>query len=247
VVLYGLVNAARLRVTRVTVALPNLPPVWKGRTAALVSDLHLGNIHGAGFARRVVARLAALDPDAVFIAGDLFDGAAIDQAAAAAPWGKWVASLGIYFAAGNHDFAHRADALTAVRSAGIRVLDNAAIDLQGVQVVGVNDAEASDPGRFREILSLARLRPGVPSILLSHRPANLAIAEEAGISLQLSGHTHAGQFWPWNFLTRRIYGPFAYGLHRFRRLLVLTSSGVGTWGPPLRIGTRSEIVLIRFE
>jgi len=248
VMIYGLLNAAQLRVTRVTVALPNLPPVWVGRTAALVTDLHLGNIRGVGFARDVVARLAALGPDAVFIAGDLFDGAAIDHEAAAAPWSKLVAPLGIYFVTGNHDeFACRTAVLAAVRRAGIHVLDNAKIDLQGLQVVGVHDAEASDPGLFREILSRIRVSREKPSILLSHQPANLPIPEEAGISLQLSGHTHAGQFWPWSTLVRRFYGPFAYGLHRFRRLLVLTSSGAGTWGPPLRIGTRSEIVLIKFE
>jgi predicted MPP superfamily phosphohydrolase len=73
------------------------------------------------------------------------------------------------------------------------------------------------------------------------------VVEEEGISLQLSGHTHRGQMWPWTLLVSRIYGPFAYGLHRLNRLLVYTSSGVGTWGPPLRVGTKSEIVLIRLE
>lgn len=248
VIVYGLANAAWLRVTRVTISLPNLPTVWEGRTAALVTDLHLGNIHGTAFARRVVSRLAALHPDAVFIAGDLFDGAAIDHATAAAPWAKLVAPLGIYFVTGNHDeFFYRTGVLAAVRSAGIRVLDNAKIDLEGIQIVGVHDADASDPQRFREILSRIRVDRGKPSILLSHQPANLKIAEEAGISLQLSGHTHAGQFWPWSALVRRIYGPFTYGLSRYRDLLVLTSSGAGSWGPPLRIGTRSEIVLVTFE
>jgi predicted MPP superfamily phosphohydrolase len=127
------------------------------------------------------------------------------------------------------------------------VLANARIELEGLQVAGIHDAEASDPRKFRESLARVRVSPEKPSILVSHRPSHLAIAEEAGISLQLSGHTHYGQFWPWNLLTRRIYGPFAYGLHRFRRLLVLTSSGAGSWGPPLRVGTRSEMVLITFE
>lgn len=248
VILYGLMNAAWLRVTQVTVSLPNLPPAWEGRTAALVTDMHLGNIHGIGFARRIVSRLAKLNPDAVFIAGDLFDGAVIDHALAASPWSKLVTPLGIYFVTGNHDeFFYRTAVLSAVRSAGIRVLDNVMIDLKGIQVVGVHDADASDPLRFREILARARVDREKPSILLSHQPANLAIAEEAGISLQLSGHTHAGQFWPWSALVRRMYGPFAYGLSRFRGLLMLTSSGTGTWGPPLRIGTRAEIVRITFR
>jgi predicted MPP superfamily phosphohydrolase len=245
---YGLVNAAWLRVTRVTISLPNLPAAWEGRIAALVTDMHLGNVYGIGFARRIVSRLAKLNPDAVFIAGDLFDGAAIDHANAAAAWGKLVTPLGVYFVTGNHDeFFFRTAVLAAVRSAGIHVLDNEMIDLEGIQIVGVHDADASDPLRFREILSRVQIDRGRPSILLSHQPANLMIAEEAGLSLQLSGHTHAGQYWPWSALVRRIYGPFAYGLSRFRELRVLTSSGAGSWGPPLRIGTRSEIVLITFE
>jgi predicted MPP superfamily phosphohydrolase len=247
VTIYGLVNAAWLRVTPVTIALPNLPPDWEGRTAALVTDLHLGNIHGVGYARHVVARLAALNPDAVFIAGDLFDGASIDHAAAVAPLSKLAAPLGVYFVTGNHDeYAYRGAILAAVRSAGIRVLDNAKVDLEGLQIVGVHDADASDPRRFGEIISRVRVNRETPSILINHQPANLVAAEEAGFSLQLSGHTHAGQFWPWSALVRRIFGPFAYGLHHFKSLLVLTSSGVGTWGPPLRVGTRSEIVLITF-
>lgn len=247
VIIYALANAATLRVTRVTIALPNLPPAWRGRTAALVTDLHFGHVLGAGFARRVVARLATLAPDAVFIAGDLFDGAAIDRAAAVAPWRQLAPPRGIYFVTGNHDeFAHRFPVLAAVRGAGIHVLDNAKVELDGLQLIGVHDAEASDPRLLREILARAQVDRARPSLLLNHQPANLAIPETAGISLQLSGHTHSGQFWPWNLIVKRIYGPFGYGLHRFQNLQVLTSSGAGTWGPPLRLATRSEVVLLTF-
>jgi hypothetical protein len=85
------------------------------------------------------------------------------------------------------------------------------------------------------------------SILLAHRPENLSVPEQAGISLQLSGHTHSGQFWPWTLVARRVHRAFAYGLNRFGRMMVYTSSGVGTWGPPFRLGTRSELVLIELK
>jgi predicted MPP superfamily phosphohydrolase len=88
---------------------------------------------------------------------------------------------------------------------------------------------------------------GAPSILLAHQPAHLRIVAEEVVSLQLSGHTHRGQFWPFTLLISRIWGPFAYGLNRLEDLQVYTSSGVGTWGPPLRLGTRSEIVLFHLE
>ena len=100
---------------------------------------------------------------------------------------------------------------------------------------------------MRSILRKVQIDRLHPSILLAHRPVNLTVAEEEGISLQLSGHTHGGQIWPWNLLASRIYGRFAHGLSSLGKLQVYTSYGVGTWGPPLRVGTRSEIVMVQFE
>jgi predicted MPP superfamily phosphohydrolase len=248
ITLWGLINARWLRITHVTVPLPNLPEAWRGRSAALVTDLHLGPLSGPAFLRRVLARLRGLQPDIVFISGDLFDGPTIGLRELAAPWREFSAPLGTYYVTGNHDeFAERALYLDAVRAAGLRVLDNEAVTLDGLDLVGLHDEEATDPTQLRAILR--RVHPGRqrPAILLAHRPVNLGIAEEEGISLQLSGHTHHGQLWPWNLLVRRIYGPYAYGLHRHGAMWVNTCSGTGTWGPPLRVGTRSEIVLMRFE
>jgi predicted MPP superfamily phosphohydrolase len=100
---------------------------------------------------------------------------------------------------------------------------------------------------FRTLLQGAVLDRNRASILLAHRPSNLAIPEEEGISLQLSGHTHGGQFWPWTLAAARVHGRFNHGLNRHGKLLVLTSNGLGTWGAPMRVGTISEIVLIRLE
>jgi len=248
ITVWGLINARWIRVTRITVPLPNLPAAWRGRTAALVTDLHLGPLSGPAFLQRVLEKLSALQPDIVFISGDLFDGPTIGLRQLVAPWGKYAAPLGVYYVTGNHDeFAERSLYLDAVRSAGIRVLDNESVTLDGLDLVGVHDEESGDPAQLRDILARVHTDHARPAILLAHRPVNLRVAEEAGISLQLSGHTHHGQMWPWNLLVRRIYGPFAYGLHRHGRLWVNTCSGTGTWGPPLRVGTRSEIVLMRFE
>jgi len=244
--LYGVVNANRLRVTRVTVDLPNLPAAWEGRQVALVTDLHLGNIRGAGFARRVVAKLQALQPDAVFISGDLFDGTEANHDALVEPWRHLSTPAGIYYVTGNHEeFTDRAKLLAAVQRTGIRVLHNEKVDVDGLQIVGVHDGETRDPRQFRALLRQAAVVGNRASILLAHQPSNLAIPEEEGLSLQLSGHTHGGQIWPWTRLAARVHGRFNYGLSRFGRLLVYTSSGAGTWGAPLRVGTISEIVLIR--
>jgi predicted MPP superfamily phosphohydrolase len=245
---YGLVNAALPRVRRIAVQLPHLPEAWRGRTAALITDLHLGPLSGPEFLRRIIARLRSLRPDIVFISGDLFDGPTLGLDRLVAPWRDFITPRGIYYVTGNHDeFSERSIYLKAVTGTGIRVLNNEKIDLEGLQIVGVHDSEAEDPVALREILHRLHLDRRHPSILLAHRPVNLSVAEEEGISFQLSGHTHRGQIWPWNLLVSRIYGRFAYGLNRLGKLSVYTSSGVGTWGPPLRVGTNSEIVLIRFE
>lgn len=245
---WGLINATWLRVTSVTVALPNLPEPWRGRTVALVTDLHLGHISRPGYLRRIVSRLRSLKPEAVFVSGDMFDGSPVGVNDLVAGWQGFSPVRGVYYIAGNHDeFVDRSIFLDAVSRTGVRVLNNEKLSVGGLQIVGVHDSEAEDPRQLREILARARLDPALPSILLAHRPVNLAVAEEAGISLQLSGHTHHGQMWPWNLLVRRIYGRFAYGLHRLKTMWVYTSSGAGTWGPPLRVGTKSEIVLIRLE
>ncbi len=245
---YGLINARRIRVKKITVWLPHLPDGWRGRAAALVTDLHLGPLNGAKFLRRVIARLRALEPDAVFISGDMFDGPTQDLDSLVAPWREFTATHDVYFVTGNHDeLAERRLYVDPVKRAGIHVLENGKVSIAGLQLIGVHDSEAEDPVQLRSILSEARIDRQCASVLLAHRPINLAIAEEEGISLQLSGHTHHGQNWPWNLLVSRIYGGFGYGLNRLRQMQVYTSSGVGTWGPPMRVATQSEIVLIRFE
>ncbi len=244
----GLVNANWLRVTRITVNLSNLPAVWHGRTVALVTDLHLGNVRGARFASRVVAKLQRLRPDAVFISGDLFDGTKADLDALAEPWKQLSAPAGIYFVTGNHEeFTDRAKFITAVQRAGVRVLNNEKVDVQGLQIIGVHDGELDDPQEYRALLQQMDLDWSRASILLAHQPSNLEIAEEEGVSLQLSGHTHGGQIWPWTLVAARVHGRFIHGLNRLGELLVYTSNGAGTWGVPMRLGTKSEIVMIRLE
>src|ERR1700680_2783792 len=243
----AIVNAAWTRVVRVTVKLPNLPAAWRGRTAGLVSDLHLGHVRNTGFLRRIVRKLSRLRPDVLFIAGDLYDGTAVDLARLAKPWAEFSAPLGAYFITGNHEqFTTPKKYLDAVRQSGIRVLENEKIVLDGLQIVGVHYHDSTNVERFASILRQVALDRNVASILLVHNPNRLPVAAEAGVSLQLSGHTHRGQFFPFSAIVSRIYGKYAYGLNRFGDLQVYTSCGVGTWGPPMRLGSNPEIVLIQF-
>jgi uncharacterized protein len=246
--IYGVVNASWTHVKRITVKLPNLPESWRGRTAAVVSDWHLGHVRNRGFVRHILAMLTRLRPDALFITGDLFDGTAANLDRLAEPWAKFSLPLGSYFVTGNHEqFSSPAKYLETVKRCGIRVLNNEKIVLDGLQIVGVDYRDEVNAEKLRTILAQAALNRDVASILLVHTPDRLPIAEEAGFSLQLCGHTHGGQFFPFTRIVSRIYGQYAYGLKRFGSLMVYTTCGAGTWGPPLRVGTSPEIVLIRFE
>jgi uncharacterized protein len=246
--LYGVFNASWTRITRTTVRLANLPPAWRGRRAALISDLHLGHVRNGSFLRRMVAKILKEDPDAIFIAGDLYDGTAIDIPRAAEPLSNLVAPHGVYFVAGNHEqFGDDSKYLNAIAAAGVRVLTNEKVEVDGLQIVGVPYRNAAQGEHFTSVLQGIRLDRNRASILLTHAPDHPEIAEAAGVSLQLSGHTHLGQFIPWSWMARRIYRQFVYGLSRIGKMQVFTSSGAGTWGPPLRLGSNPEIVVLHFE
>jgi uncharacterized protein len=246
--LYGVFNASWTRITRTTVRLVNLPAEWRGRTAALISDVHLGHVRNGGFLRRMVAKILKEEPDLVFIAGDLFDGTAIDARRAAQPLSKLTAPHGVYFVAGNHEqFGDDSRYLQAVAAAGVRVLSNEKVEADGLQIIGVPYRHATQDGHLASVLHRIGVDRNRASILLTHAPDRPEIAEAAGVSLQLSGHTHLGQFVPWSWMAQRIYRQFVYGLSRIGKMQVFTSSGAGTWGPPLRLGSNPEIVLLEFQ
>jgi uncharacterized protein len=246
--LYGIVNAADIRVRRVTVKLPGLPASWRGRVAVLVTDTHLGHIKGYRFLARLVGMLRQLKADVVFISGDLFDGTKVDARRLVSPWKQLKPKFGSYFVTGNHEeFSDPRKYLEAIEGSGIHVLRSEKVNLDGLQVVGVPYRDTGDAEHFESILENADLDRERASVLLAHVPQGLPIAEKQGISLQLSGHTHGGQIFPFTWFTWRIFGDYTYGLKKFGELLVYTSSGAGTWGPPMRVCTQPEIVLISFE
>jgi predicted MPP superfamily phosphohydrolase len=150
--------------------------------------------------------------------------------------------------AGNHEqFRDDSNYLRAVEAAGVRVLNNEKVEVDGLQIAGVHYGDASQPKGFQATLNRIALDRDRASILVTHAPDYPEIAEAAGVSLQLSGHTHLGQFIPWSWIARRIYRQFVYGLSRIGKMQVFTSSGAGTWGPPLRLGSNPEIVVLQFE
>jgi hypothetical protein len=246
--LYGIGNSFHLRVKRITVSLPNILAAWRSKRLVFFSDVHLGDVRGASFSRKIVKKVQAQDPFVVAIAGDFFDGVKCDAENAIAPFRDLRPPQGVYFASGNHEYIRDHDIFfDAIRSAGITILRDEKVDVCGMDLVGVDWKDARKREDFAAILERMEISKGKPSILIKHVPDDLDVAERAGISLQLSGHTHRGQFWPLSIITYFSYKGFAYGFHYFKKMAVYTSSGTGTWMSPFRFGTASEIVIVEFK
>jgi predicted MPP superfamily phosphohydrolase len=246
--LYGFINAGVIRIKTVSLTLPNLPSAWKGKTAVWVSDTHLGQVRNFRFAQQIASMIQKLRPDILFIGGDLYDGGkAMDLNHMIEPFSRIFSSYGTYFITGNHEeFYDNTPYLQAVRRAGIRVLYNEKVELDGLQIIGVDYRDSRNQEQFRAILQKIGIDRQKPNILLKHTPFDLEIARDQGITVQLSGHTHQGQVFLFRFITSWVYKGYDYGLNRLGTLLVYTSSGAGTWGPPMRIDTKPEIVVIKF-
>ncbi len=246
--LCAIVNASWTRITRVSVKLPNLPDSWRGRTAALVTDTHLGHVRGRKFISRIVTMLQKEKPDIVFCAGDMFDGTKADLADLVEPWKSLSAPLGAYFVTGNHEeFSDPQKYVDAIAASGIRVLQNERAIVDGLQVLGVNYRDSTHDAHYTSVLSNIPLDRNTASVLLLHVPARMQITEKFDVSLQVSGHTHGGQVFPFTWFTWRVWHKFTHGLNYFGAMAVYTSFGAGTWGPPMRFLTWPEITLIRFE
>ncbi len=225
-----------------------MPAEWQNKKAVLVSDTHLGNVRNLEFSEKIAKLVEAQNPDLVLIPGDFYDGPPADYEQLAVPFGKIKSTYGVYFAAGNHEeFGDAGPLLSAISKSGVKVLNNQIENVSGMQIVGVGYGATVNKDSQKSILKSLNLNPKLPSILLKHAPTHIDTAEDAGISLQVSGHTHLGQVYPFRYLTKKIYGKFHYGTSSLNNTQVVTTSGAGTWGPPQRVGTNSEIVVITFK
>ena len=266
----GFLNARRTpAVVRVDVPIAGLPAALHGFTLAQISDMHVGPTIKHAFLQRIVAKVNTLGADVVAITGDLVDGKVSELAAHVAPLVGLQSRHGTFFVTGNHEYYSGAHAwITELRRLGLTVLMNEhvvlyhsshgkglAVDAQEdsqtvapLVLAGVADYTAhhfdashrSDPAlALQDAPAHALVR-----VLLAHQPRTAQAASDAGFDLQLSGHTHGGQFWPWNLFVP-LQQPFTAGLNKLQNLWVYTSRGTGYWGPPKRFGAPSEITALR--
>jgi predicted MPP superfamily phosphohydrolase len=250
----GFINARRVaRVRDIDVPIAALPAALHGFTIAQITDVHIGPTIGRDYVDAIVAAVNELDADVVAITGDLVDGSVRQLASDTAPLARLASRHGTFFVTGNHEYYSGVEPwLRELRRLGLIVLINehVVIEHDGERVVlaGVTDFGA---GRFD---AAHRSDPdaaiaGAPhdagaKVLLAHQPRSARSAAAAGFHLQLSGHTHGGQFLPWNFFVR-FQQPYTAGLARLGKLWVYTSRGTGYWGPPKRFGAPSEITRLR--
>ena len=254
VTVLGFWNARRTaRVVRVDVPVAALPAALEGFTVAQITDIHVGPTIKQHYLQAIVRKVNALEADMVAITGDLVDGKVHELADHVAPLAQLRSRHGSFFVTGNHEYYSGAHAWMAeLRRLGVRVLMNEHVVLQqnqaAVVLAGVADfhADRFDPSHRSDphaAIAGAPLDAGV-RLLLAHQPRSAFEAAKAGFDVQLSGHTHGGQFWPWNLFVP-LQQPFTAGLRRLQDLWVYTSRGTGYWGPPKRFGAPSEITLLR--
>ena len=251
---WGFLNARRTAaVVAVDVPIRGLPAALNGFTIAQISDIHIGPTIRRDYLSAIVAKVNRLGADMVAVTGDLVDGSVAELAQHVAPLAGLTSRHGTFFVTGNHEYYSGAAAWIAeLQRLGVRVLMNQHVMLRhgagAVLVAGVADYSAHhfDPAQRSDPAAAIAGAPddaGV-KVLLAHQPRSATAAAAAGFDLQLSGHTHGGQFLPWNFFVR-FQQPFTAGLHRLANLWVYTSRGTGYWGPPKRFGAPSEITRLR--
>ena len=265
---YGVWNAFHPRIKKLEVQLENLPHQWKNKTIIHLSDIHLGHFYGTKFLNKLVRNVNTLNPEIIFITGDLFDGMSKTISHFTAGLDRLRAKKGVYFVTGNHEtYVGLNRALNVLKKTKIQVLQNEIIEIDGLQIVGIGYPGIRGPHEIQGLEKLPQISSNnSPRILLFHTPTNIRpksgdgldhhfatywvpdtsfdLNKEIGTDLQLSGHSHAGQLFPFGYLTKLIYKGYDHGFKRLSRFAIYTTSGVGTWGPPMRTGNSPEIVVM---
>jgi len=237
---YSLINAHNIFEKKVTIPLKNLKHPLR---LVQLSDVHIGSVRNSGFLKRVVSKIEKINPDAVLITGDLADGSSTINENSFYPFKQL--KMPIFFTSGNHDgYSGIENVFKALKNASIHVLHNEMAEFKDIQIVGVSYSMKNE--NLKNAIGDIKFDHEKPSVLMYHLPSEWDAARENGINIQLSGHTHHGQFYPFNLIVKLMF-PYLGGLYQKENDYLYVSSGTGTWGPPMRLGSRNEITLIELK
>jgi uncharacterized protein len=238
-------------VVNVEIALAKLPRALDGFTIVQLSDLHAGMTIDRGFVERVVDRANRLSPDLIALTGDLVDGRVEELRPSVAPLGRLQARHGVFAVTGNHEYFSGADAWIAeLTRLGARYLRNQRVAIgdgaASFDLAGVDDYSAAGwPGHGEDLpAAVAGRDPARALVLLAHQPRQVRTAARHGVDLQLSGHTHGGQIWPWHYIVRMQQGGLLAGRYEHQGTQLYVSRGCGYWGPPVRLLAPLEITRV---
>lgn len=237
---YSILNSMHIEIKNVEI---NIPTLKQNMRIVQLSDIHIGSIRNSGFIRQIVEKTNNLNPDIVLITGDTVDGSApihphmlnaIDDL-----------KVPVFLVIGNHETYEGLDnVLNVLKTTKINILRDEMVEIQDIQIVGVDYSYQRN--YLNQVLSKLEIDRKKPSILMYHVPTEVEAANKAGINLQISGHTHKGQLFPFNFLGRLAF-PYFNGLYNYKDTNLYVSQGTGTWGPPMRLGSKNEITLLKLK
>ncbi len=243
----GAFQARRIKTTSYTVNLPGAPESWKTKKAVLVSDTHFGLINHKKFSNKIVNNILKLKPDFVLHAGDFYDGPKNNMAPIIESWKQLTKEVPVFYTSGNHELYGPYDNfISSIKEAGLTVLLNEFTEHDGVQIAGITYYAKGRGADAHHTITNLGVDESKPLILINHPPTFHDSAIAVNANLMVSGHTHKGQFWPLGYITKAIYKRFFYGLQKKQSLTAITTSGVGTYGPPIRLFNTPELVVITF-
>lgn len=246
--LFALKKGKQLQIVRMSIELPYLPEVWQGKKLCFLADTHYGNIFRQQSAKRLVRAILQEKPDLLLMGGDFFDGPPIEPDLVTEPYQVVTAIIPSFFVSGNHEeYGKKADFLLSLEKHGFHIINDKKVVEQGLQIVGLDFMTTRTEAATAMTMKHLDIDPLLPTIVLKHIPRHIETIASMGGHLMLSGHTHRGQMWPFNLVTEFIYHGFDYGLKSYKTLSVYTTSGAGSWGPPQRLGTQTELVMFTLE
>ena len=243
--IYAYINAHKIKIKSYELKIANLEEEVE---IIHISDLHIGSIRNKGLLKNIVAKINSTDADIVIISGDLADGSCpIDDNSFLAFKDSKVP---IIFTPGNHDlYPGIENVISAAKAANLIVLGNEILDFKGLQIVGIPFSFEKSTTRGKssdDNLNFIEFDRDKPTVLINHIPANWEIFSKLGVDLQLSGHTHGGQFYPMTWLTKLVF-PFSKGIYEKNGKYLCVTAGIGTLGPPMRWGTDAEMIVLKLS